>query len=196
MKGRGMKRKQRCMLLALVGCLLSCASLWGQATATASLQGTVEDNTGAVINKAEVTITSRETGAVRAATTNEAGEYRFDVLSAGVYSIKATAAGFASAQAKDVEVLVGRTATQNFLLKPGAVSETVEVTATAPLVDATKTDVSTNITQEQVSELPMIGRDIADLAYLAPGVRASGDVLRSNQEPLLDLVGERAGRPT
>jgi hypothetical protein len=183
------------MLLALVGCLLSCASLWGQATATASLQGTVEDNTGAVINKAEVTITSRETGAVRAATTNEAGEYRFDVLSAGVYSIKATAAGFASAQAKDVEVLVGRTATQNFLLKPGAVSETVEVTATAPLVDATKTDVSTNITQEQVSELPMIGRDIADLAYLAPGVRASGDVLRSNQEPLLDLVGERAGRP-
>jgi hypothetical protein len=161
------------MLLALIGYFLSCATLWGQATATASLQGTVADKTGAVISKAEVTITSKETGAVRTAKTSDSGEYRFDVLSAGVYNIKVTAPGFAGAEAKDMEVAIGRTATQNFALKPGTVTETVEVTAAAPLVDQTKNDVGINITPEQIQDLPMIGRDIADLAYLAPGVKAA-----------------------
>src|SRR5262249_24200497 len=100
-------------------------------------------------------------------------EYRFDALSAGIYSIKVTATGFSAAEAKDVEVLIGRTATQNFTLSPGTVTETVEVTGAAPLVDQTKTDVSTNITPNQIHDLPMIGRDIADLAYLAPGVKAA-----------------------
>jgi hypothetical protein len=63
--------------------------------------------------------------------------------------------------------------TQNFTLNPGGVTETVEVTATAPLIDQTKTDVSTNITPQQITDLPLIGRDIADLAYLAPGVKAA-----------------------
>jgi Carboxypeptidase regulatory-like domain/TonB dependent receptor len=169
-----MKGKQRWISPAIIsGLLLSCASLWGQVTASASLQGTIADKTGAVIAKADVTITNKETGATRSAKTNDAGEYRFDVLPAGIYNIKATATGFANAEAKDVEVLIGRTATQNVALKPGTVSETVEVTATAPLVDQTKTDVSTNITPNQIQELPMIGRDIADLAYLAPGVKAA-----------------------
>jgi hypothetical protein len=169
------KRTQRWLTLAAMGCLLilSCASMWGQATATASLQGTITDKSQAVITKAEVTLTNKETGAVRTAKANDIGEYRFEVLPAGIYTIKVKAAGFSAAEAKDVEVLVGRTATQNFTLVPGGASETVEVTATAPLVDQTKTDVSTNITPEQVTELPLIGRDIADLAYLSPGVKAA-----------------------
>src|SRR5262249_29227101 len=56
---------------------------------------------------------------------------------------------------------------------PGTVSETIEVTTTAPLVDQQKTDVSANITPQQITDLPLIGRDIADLAYLAPGVKAA-----------------------
>jgi Carboxypeptidase regulatory-like domain/TonB dependent receptor len=174
MKRDEMKGRQRWISLAIISCLLlSCATLWGQATATASLQGTIADNTQAVIAKAEVTLTNKETGATRTAKTNDAGEYRFDVLSAGTYNVKVTATGFASAEAKDLEVPIGRTATQNFALKPGTVTETVEVTAAAPLVDQTKTDVSTNITPQQIQDLPMIGRDIADLAYLAPGVKAA-----------------------
>ena len=174
MKTGNSKGRQRCISLALMGVLLlSCASLWGQATANATLQGTVADKTGAVVNKAEVTLTSKETGVVRTTKANDAGEYRFDGLAAGHYSIKATAAGFATGEANDVELLVGRTGTQNFTLKPGTVSETVEVTGTAPIVDQTKTDVSTNITPNQITDLPMIGRDIADLAYLAPGVKAA-----------------------
>lgn len=167
---------KRWLCVAVMSCLvlLSTASLFGQATANASLQGTITDKSQAVIgNKAEVTITNKETGATRTTNANDAGEYKFESLPAGHYSIKTTAAGFSTAEAKDVELLVGRTSTQNFTLAPGAVSETVEVTTTAPLLDQQKTDVSTNITPEQVTELPLIGRDIADLAYLAPGVKAA-----------------------
>src|SRR5579864_1265333 len=164
----------RCILLAVViAGLLSCASLWGQATANATIQGTVADNSGAVVTKAEVTITSKETGASRSMKVNSAGEYRFDGLNAGHYSLKITAGGFATEQVTDVEAAVGRTMTQDISLKPGAVSETVEVTGAPALIDQTKTDVSTNITPQQIEDLPMIGRDIADLAYLAPGVKAA-----------------------
>jgi hypothetical protein len=153
--------------------LLGCVNLWGQATASAVLEGTVSDNTGAVIKGADVTITSKETGATRAIKTSDAGEYRFDGLAAGSYAVKVSANGFAAAEAKSIELLVGRTTTENVSLKPGTVTETLEVTGTAPLVDQEKTDVSTNITPEQVQNLPLIGRDIADLAYLAPGVKAA-----------------------
>jgi len=154
--------------------LLSCSSLLGQVTATSSLQGTVTDKTQAVIgSKADVTLTNKETGATRTTKTNDSGEYKFVAIPAGVYTVKVTAPGFSAAEAKSLEILVGTTATQNFTLQPGAVSETVEVTATAPLVDQTKTDVSTNITPQQISDLPLIARDIADLAYLAPGVKAA-----------------------
>lgn len=166
-----MNRKQA-LWIAVIGCLLlSCATMWGQATATASLQGTVTDKTQAVIKQADITITNKETGTTRTTKSNEAGEYRFDLLPAGIYNVKVKAQGFSSEEAKGLEVLIGRTATQNFTLAPGGVSETVEVTATAPLVDVQKTDVSLSITPEQIQDLPLNGRDFGNLAYLAPGVK-------------------------
>ena len=184
--------RKRWLLTALMSSLLllSCTTMWGQATATATLQGTVTDKTQAVINSAEVTITNKATGAARTITTNDAGEYRIDVLP-GVYSVKAAAKGFSAAEAKDVELQVGRTSTQNFSLNPGAVTETVEVTAAAPLVDQTKTDVSANITPQQITDLPLIGRDIADLAYLAPGVKAADSYdPTKNRYAILSVNGE------
>jgi Carboxypeptidase regulatory-like domain/TonB dependent receptor-like, beta-barrel len=174
-QGEIQMNSKRWLCIAVMSCLvlLSTVSLFGQANTNASLQGTVTDKSQAVIGKAQVTLTSKETGATKTTTTNDTGGYHFESLSAGMYSIKATAPGFSTAEAKDVELLIGRTATQNFSLTAGGVSETVEVTSAAPLVDQTKTDVSTNITPEQITELPLIGRDIADLAYLAPGVKAA-----------------------
>ena len=162
---------QATLLISLL--LVGCNYLFAQVTATASLQGTVQDNSQAVLRDADVTITNKATGETRTTKTNDAGEYKFDLLPVGIYSVKVNAAGFAGAEAKEVELQVGRTSTQNFSLKPGAVSETVEVTATAPLVDQAKTDVSVNITPQQIQDLPLIGRDIADLAFLAPGVKAA-----------------------
>jgi hypothetical protein len=186
--------RKRCLFIAVMACLMliSSSSLFGQVTTNASLQGTITDKTQAVIgNKAEVTITNKETGATRTTKTDDTGGYRFEALSAGIYSIKVSAPGFSSAEAKNVEILVGRTATQNFTLLPGAVNETVEVTAAPPLVDQTKTDVSTNITPEQITDLPLIGRDIADLAYLAPGVKAADSYdPTKNRYSILSVNGE------
>src|SRR5437016_3343157 len=179
--------------LAAISCLLmlSCASLWGQATASASLQGTVMDKSQAVLGKANVTITNKETGASRTTQTNDLGEYRFDLLPAGIYTVKTNAQGFSAAEAKNVEVLISRTATQNFTLNPGNVTETVEVTSAAPIVDLEKTDVSTNITPQQISELPLIGRDIGDLAQLAPGIKAADSYdPTKNRYQILSVNGE------
>src|SRR2546426_1131832 len=159
--------------MALAGLLMVARDAQAQATASASLQGTIVDKSQAVLTGADVTITNKATGATRSTKTSASGEYRFDLLSAGIYNIKANAPGFATAEAKDVELLVGATATQNLTLTPGAVSETIEVSATAPLLDQQKTDVSVNITPQQIQELPLIGRDIADLAYLSPGVKSA-----------------------
>ena len=186
--------RKRWLFVALTSCLvlLGAISLFGQVTANSSLQGTITDKTQAVIGgKADVTLTSKQTGATRTTKTNDAGEYHFDALSAGIYSIKVSAPGFSSAEVRDLEILVGRTATQNFTLAAGGVSETVEVTAAAPLVDQTKTDVSANITPEQITELPLIGRDIADLAYLAPGVKAADSYdPTKNRYAILSVNGE------
>src|SRR5947209_3248564 len=168
--------RKRCIWIAAMASLLllGCANLWGQAVATSTIQGTVMDKSQAVLGKAEVSITNKQTGATRTTKTNDSGEYRFEGVSAGFYTIKVNAPGFSTVEAKEVEVLINRTATQNFTLNPGSVSTTVEVTTTAvPLVDVEKTDVSTNITPEQITNLPLINRDIADLAFLAPGVKSA-----------------------
>jgi len=173
-----------------VSLLLLAATGFGQ-NIRGTILGTVRDPSSAVIKGAKVTVRHVGTGLVREESTNDAGEYHFESLQAGVYTVKVSAPGFSSAEAKNLEILIGRTATQNFTLTPGGVSETVEVTTTAPLVDQTKMDVSTNITPEQITDLPLIGRDIADLAYLSPGVKAADSYdPTKNRYAILSVNGE------
>ena len=166
---------KRMSIAAWLFCMLLIASsiAFGQATANSSIQGTVLDKTGAVVPSAEVTVSSPATGFTRTVKTTAEGTYRVDPVPVGVYNIRVNQAGFGPATAEKVETLVGSTATQNFTLVAGSTQETVEVTAEAPIVDQTKTDVSQNITPTEVQELPLIGRDVANLAYLAPGVKAA-----------------------
>jgi len=168
-----MKRIMCWTLIVAITMALGAANARAQATASAALQGTVSDQSDAAIKATKVGITSKDQGWSRSTDTNDAGFYRFELLPAGIYAIKVSAAGFTTAEAKDVVVQVGSTTTQNFTLKPGAVSEVVEVTSAEPIVDIQKTDVSTNITPQQIQELPLISRDIADLAFLSPGVKAA-----------------------
>ncbi|HEX4485233.1 MAG TPA: carboxypeptidase regulatory-like domain-containing protein, partial [Terriglobales bacterium] len=162
--------KQLSLLLAVS--LLASLCAFGQATATGTIEGTVTDNSQAVVVGAEVVATYKATGVTRTATTNGTGNYRFDFLPAGAYTIKVTKSGFASLL-QGAELLVGQTATINASLKLGATSQTVEVTTQAPLIDLAKTSVSQDITPSEVENMPLVGRDAADLAYLAPGVKAA-----------------------
>lgn len=166
-----MKRVILAVLIGLVF-LTGSSAAFGQATASGTIEGTVLDKSQSAISGAEVVLTSKTNGASRTATTSDTGAFRFDLLSAGFYTVKVTKAGFASVL-ETVELLVGSTASVNPVLSPGSVSETVEITEEAPLLDVAKTDVSVNITPSEVQELPMVGRDVANLAYLAPGVRAT-----------------------
>src|SRR5213594_1032321 len=104
--------------------------------------------------------------------TNESGEYKIDLLPAGTYDVKATMTRFGDATAENVELLVGKTNTLNFSMNPGGVTGTVTVTSgETELVSKEKTDISMNITPRDVQDLPLNGRDLANLAYLAPGAK-------------------------
>jgi hypothetical protein len=166
-------------------------SAFAQAAASAALQGTISDQTDAAIKGAKLAITSKDQGWTRNTDTSDTGFYRFELLPAGVYSLKVNASGFSTAEAKEVELQVGATTTQNFTLKPGSVSETIEVTSAAPLMDQLKMDVSTNITPQQIQDLPLIGRDVADLAYLSPGVKSADSYdPTKNRYSILSVNGE------
>ncbi len=168
-----MMKKSIILPLAMVVVLLfASANLFAQATASAAIQGTVVDKSGAVITGAEVVITNKDTGASRATKSSDSGNYRFDLLPVGTYNVKISKSGFAT-RTQAVELLVGQTVAVDAELQLGASSEIVEVTGQAPLVDATKTDVGMQITPSEVEHLPLLGRDVANLAYLAPGVRAT-----------------------
>ena len=153
-------------------CVLGTASLTlGQATASASLSGTVVDKDGALVPGASVTITNKATNQSRTGETNESGAYKFDLLPAGRYDIKVSKSGFADATSENVEVLVRHNELKVTLNPAGATATVTVTTAETELVSKEKTDISLNVTPRDVQDLPLNGRDLGNLAYLAPGAK-------------------------
>src|SRR5258706_11849363 len=151
------------LVLAIV-CLTG-ANLFAQATASATLQGTVMDKSQAVIPNAEVKITNKETGLVRSATTGGTGNYRFELLPPGIYEVRVSVKGFATAAYEKVELAVGRTTTVDASLSPSQQAEVVTVEAAgAALVDVLKTDVSRPVNPIEVQALPTNSRASVSLA--------------------------------
>src|SRR5438132_1448060 len=167
-----MRRITLFALIAALALLTGNSAAFGQATASGTIQGTVLDKSQAAVGGAVVEATNKATGSVRSTASSDSGYYRFELLSAGVYTVKIAKAGFSSFE-QTGELLVGQTLTINAELKVGASTEIIEVTSTAPIADIDKTDVGVNITPKDVQELPLLGRDVATLATLAPGVRAT-----------------------
>ncbi len=184
---------RRLAYLFLVGVLLlsvGSGTAFAQATASAKIQGTVTDKSGAVVTGVQVVAKNKATDITRTTSTNDVGFYQFELLPVGTYTVTVSKTGFATF-AQTLEILVGQTAMVNAELKPGAASEVIEVTSEALLVDSTKTDVSTNITPQQIQELPLIGRDIADLAYLSPGVKSANSYdPTKNRYSILSVNGQ------
>ena len=160
------------LIIGLLVTGFATGNLLGQATATGTIQGTVTDKSNAVVAGAQVVVTFKAKGVTRTATTSDTGTYRFDLVQAGTYEVKVTKQGFATVL-QNAEVQVGQSATVNVSLNPGTATEVVEVSGEAPIVDLEKTSVSQNITPSEVEDLPLAGRDAANLAYLAPGVKAA-----------------------
>ena len=164
-----MSRKQALSaVLSFSAAMFICSSLmFGQATG--SFSGTVSDNSGAVVANAKVTITAQATNVSREATTDESGRYLIPSLAVGVYTLHIDAQGFRPAESKDLRLQVDEHRELNFTLQPASVSTSVEVNATEVAVETTTPTLGQVITSEQVSSLPLNGREFVQLATLTPG---------------------------
>jgi outer membrane receptor protein involved in Fe transport len=135
----------------------------------AQLSGVVKDSSGAVIPGVTITARNVETGLTRVAFTEATGEYRVPSLPPGRYSVTTELTGFTTESRPDIVLIIEQTAIINFTLKPAALSETVTVTGESPIVDITKSDVSTSVSTQQIQDLPVASRRWIDLAMLTPG---------------------------
>jgi hypothetical protein len=138
------------------------------------ITGRVVDAQGHVVPGATVTATNKGTGAARAAITNDAGEYTITQLPAGKYDLTVEAQNFNRALAQDFELNVGSKVTQNFELKPGDITATVQVTSEGNLVETTTSELGKNITPAEVQNLPLLNRTFANLSIIAPEARPVG----------------------
>jgi hypothetical protein len=153
------------MLTLLI--LVFAASAFGQTTA--SIQGTVSDQSGAAVVGAKVTVKNTALGIERTTQTSSTGSYEVPALPPGTYSVQVQIAGFETQLAKDLLLQVSQNSVQNFGLKVASTSEIVTVEATAPVVEATTMTVGQTIDQRTVQEIPLNGRHFVDLALLIPG---------------------------
>jgi len=136
---------------------------------TAAIVGTVTDPSGAPIAGASVTATDRERGTVWRVTTNETGAYSLPRLPVGSYTLKVTAQGFQTAERPAFTLVLNQTARVDVPMKVGKISETIEVTGAAPILQTQSVDVSTVIDANTNVSLPLASRNYLQLTLLAPG---------------------------
>lgn len=132
--------------------------------------GSVHDSSGAAVSGATVTVTETQTNVAHRTSTNEQGEYNVNHLNPGYYTISIEQAGFKSATQSNIKLDINQVIRIDVTLVPGAVSETIEVTAAAPLVESQTSSIGQVIQETQVHDLPLNGRNFIQLAYLSPGV--------------------------
>lgn len=153
--------------LVVVGVLFfgCCAGLFAQATS--QISGTVTDASGAVVAGAQITATQTNIGISRGITSNTSGVYVLPDLPLGPYRIEVKKEGFTTFVQTGIVLQVGTAATVNPTLKVGAVSQSVQVEATAPLVDTSTTGVGQVVNSQSVVDLPLNGRQVTQLITLA-----------------------------
>src|SRR6266446_846990 len=161
--------KRKALLVAvLCSVICLCPLLYSQANG--SLSGTVSDKTGSVISGATVKITSQGTGVTREVKTDGSGHYIAPFLPVAIYTIRVESQGFQITEQKDIRLQVDEQREVDFTVNPASVSQTVEVSAEQVAVETTNPTLGQVITEQQVADLPLNGRDFVQLATLTPGV--------------------------
>jgi hypothetical protein len=145
-----------------------------------SISGTIQDTSGAVVAGAQVTLLNTDQGITLQTRAGNSGEYFFSPVRIGHYTVSATAKGFAKTTQENLEVAVGQHLLVNVQLKPGAATETVEVTTAPPLLQTEEASVGQVVTQESVNSLPLNGRNFTFLAQLGAGMQTPQADTRGN----------------
>ena len=138
--------------------------------ATASINGTVSDASGAVVPGAVVVLHNVLTNVEQAASTNAAGNYAFVEVSPGRYTLRVSKEGFATATQNEFEVFVNQTSTHDIILSVGATTTNVTVEAVATSLEASTAELGTAVSTNEVNSLPLNGRNFTELLMLTPGV--------------------------
>ncbi|HEY2907476.1 MAG TPA: TonB-dependent receptor, partial [Vicinamibacterales bacterium] len=176
-------------LLALTMLLLWPAVAAAQVTG--SIAGIIRDASGAVMPG--VTVTLKGPALQResvSATTNLEGAYRIQLVPPGAYDVTAELTGFTTQLRKSVGVALNQVTTLDFTLAVGGVSESVQVSGDAPLVQVTRSDITNTVTQRTIDALPLNGRNFTDLIALVPGARPDPNLSTGAN---VEIFGERAG---
>jgi Carboxypeptidase regulatory-like domain/TonB dependent receptor-like, beta-barrel len=146
-------------------CLGCCAGLLAQATS--QISGTVEDASGAVVAGAEITVTQTSTGVTRNARSDATGVYTLPSLPLGPYRMEVKKEGFNTYVQSGIVLQVASAPTINPVLTVGSVAQTVQVEATAPMIEASSTGVGQVVNSQDVVDLPLNGRQVTQLITLA-----------------------------
>lgn len=148
-----------------------CAAM---AQGTSGIEGTVLDVSQAVVPSAEVALTNLDTGETRVTVASQEGYFSFTDLNPARYKIRVSSSGFKAWEQRELALTVGQRATINPTLALGAVSDTVEVSAAAPLVTTAESSISSLVDSKRIEELPLNGRNALQLVGLAPGFVSTG----------------------
>src|SRR5579862_9621956 len=162
------------------------------AQTTSSISGTVRDSQGLAVAGAEVHVTSAALAIDRSTTTEADGTYRLPALLPGFYEIKASKEGFETEAVEKLEVTLNTTVVYDITMQVGSLNQTVEVDSGTPLLETTASSTGSTITPQQITEMPINGRNYLDLLQLVPGVSLNrqNDPAGDNATPIL---GERGG---
>ena len=176
--------------------VLSAGLMYGQGGAYGTILGTVSDNSGAVLANASVDVTNVATNVTKHTETTSSGDYTVPYLQPGTYRVAVQASGFQKSITDSVILVVAQQARVNVVMKPGAVSESVEVQASAVSLDTDTAAVSQIVTQKQVDQLPLNGRNFVNLLFIGAGaVQTNGEQgqMRQGEGNAISING---GRPT
>src|SRR5580698_1480353 len=173
-------RKGSLVCFLLSGLIAFSQSAFAQST-RGSLAGSVNDPSGAVIAGAKIVAVGVDTGVKTQTVSTSSGLYNFPELAIGRYDVTVSAAGFSTSTEKGVLVTINSTTPLRITLKPGAVSETVTVDASAPGIESETSDISGTISQKQIDDLPIavdagVGglRSPESFSFLVPGTTGPG----------------------
>src|SRR5258707_944960 len=167
------------VVAAFIAMLLSVSPSYAQVDAGTVL-GTVTDASGAPISGANVTLTNEGTNAALSAPTGSNGDYKFTPVKIGLYTVSVTYQGFQTTTQKNITVNVGADVVIDFSLKPGQVSEIVEVTSTTPVLQTQNASVGQVVDSRNIENLSLNGRNFTFLAQLAAGVNTPQADTRGN----------------
>ena len=153
----------------IAGMFFLCLSITAQSY-TGRILGTVTDSSGGVVAGATVVIADVQRGVKRTLSTDPAGEYAAPGLLPGTYTVRVEAQGFKSAERSNIQLEVAKDAPIDFMLQTGDVTQTVQVTAQVPLIDVTSSTLGGTLSNEEINDLPLNGRNYENLLQLRPGV--------------------------